>query len=40
MLWEKWLWKSSVARPKHMEIEFNLGLSAQAGVWIIGAKTE
>jgi hypothetical protein len=28
------------ARPKQMEIEFNLGLSAQARVWIVGAKTE
>ena len=28
------------ARPKQMEIEFNLGLSAQAGVWILGAKTD
>ena len=28
------------ARPKHMEIEFTMGLSAEANAWIIGAKTE
>lgn len=28
------------ARPKQMEIEFNMGLSAQAGVWILGVKND
>jgi hypothetical protein len=28
------------ARPKQMEIEFTLGLSAEAKAWIIGAKTD
>lgn len=28
------------ARPKQMEIEFNMGLSAEAKAWIIGARTD
>ena len=28
------------ARPKQMEIEFTMGLSAEAKAWIIGAKTD
>ena len=28
------------ARPKQMEIEFTMGLSAEAKTWIIGAKTD
>ena len=27
-------------RPKQMEIEFNIGLSAEAGVWVLGAKND
>ena len=27
-------------RPKQMEIEFSLGLSAEAKAWVIGAKTD
>jgi hypothetical protein len=27
-------------RPKQMEIEFNMGLSAEAKAWIIGAKSD
>ncbi len=28
------------ARPKQMEIEFNMGFSAEAKAWIVGAKTD